>query len=252
MEYRNQQGVVIGRDRATVGVDEGLRQYMLKVYNWMALGLTLTGAVAFAVISVDGLRELFFATGRTAAGYVGVELTILGWVALFAPLALVFFFSFRLHAMSAATAQGVFWLYAAMMGLSLAPVVFVYTLTSVAKVFFITAAMFGAMSLWGYTTKRDLTGFGHFLIMGVIGLLIALVVNIFLKSSAMGFAISVLGVLIFTGLTAYDTQKIKNMYDVSDDGETMTKKGILGALHLYLDFINIFIFLLQLLGARRE
>jgi FtsH-binding integral membrane protein len=253
MEYRNQQGgVVVGRDRATVGVDAGLRQYMLKVYNWMALGLALTGAVAFAVISVDGLRELFFAVGRTAAGYVGVKLTVLGWVALFAPVVLVFIFSFRLHSMSAASAQGLFWFYAALMGLSLAPIVFVYTATSVAKVFFITAAMFGAMSLWGYTTKRDLTGMGNFLIMGVIGLLIAMIVNIFLKSSAMGFAISILGVLIFTGLTAYDTQKIKGMYDASDDGETMTKKGILGALNLYLDFINIFIFLLQLMGARKD
>lgn len=253
MEYRNQQGgIVVGRDRTAVGVDEGLRQYMLKVYNWMALGLALTGAVAFAVISVDGLRELFFIAGRTATGQFAVQLTILGWIALFAPLALVFFFSFRLHAMSAATAQGIFWFYAGLMGLSLAPIIFVYTAQSVAKVFFITAAMFGAMSLWGYTTKRDLTGFGNFLIMGVIGLLIAMVVNIFLKSSAMGFAISILGVLIFTGLTAYDTQKIKTMYDASDDGETMTKKGILGALNLYLDFINIFVFLLQMLGARKE
>jgi hypothetical protein len=253
MEYRNQQGgVVIGRDRATVGVDAGLRQYMLKVYNWMALGLALTGAVAFAVISVDSLRELFFAVGRTAAGYVGVKMTVLGWIALFAPVVLVFIFSFRLHAMSAATAQGLFWFYAALMGLSLAPTVFVYTAQSVAKVFFITAAMFGAMSLWGYTTKRDLTGMGNFLIMGVFGLLIAMIVNIFLKSSAMGFAISILGVLIFTGLTAYDTQKIKAMYDASDDGETMAKKGILGALELYLDFINIFVFLLQLMGARKD
>ena len=252
MEYRNQQGgIVVGRDRGAAAVDEGLRQYMLKVYNWMALGLVLTGAVAFAVVSVEPIQQLFFQTVSTPIGRV-TQLTILGWVALFAPLALVFFFSFRLHAMSAATAQAVFWLYAGLMGLSLAPIAAVYTAQSLAKVFFITAAMFGAMSVWGYTTKRDLTGFGNFLIMGVIGLLIAMVVNIFLKSSAMGFAISILGVLIFTGLTAYDTQKIKSMYDASDDGETMTKKGILGALNLYLDFINIFVFLLQLLGARKD
>jgi FtsH-binding integral membrane protein len=138
------------------------------------------------------------------------------------------------------------------MGLSLAPTIAVFTATSVAKVFFISAAMFGAMSLWGYTTKRDLTGMGNFLIMGVIGLLIAMVVNIFLRSSAMSFAISILGVLIFVGLTAYDTQKIKSMYEASDDGETMTKKGILGALNLYLDFINIFVFLLQLVGVRKD
>jgi hypothetical protein len=250
MEYRNQQGVVVGRDRAGVAVDEGLRQYMLRVYNWMALGLALTGAVAYAVLNVDGLRDLFFqyAPGTQSR----VSLSILGWVALFAPLALVFFFSFRLHAMSAATAQSVFWLYAGLMGLSLAPVVAVYTAASVAQVFFISAAMFGAMSLWGYTTKRDLTGFGHFLIMGVIGLIIAMIVNLFVQSPALQWALSFLGVLIFVGLTAYDTQKIKEMYDAGDDGEVMTKKGILGALTLYLDFINIFLFLLQLLGARRD
>jgi FtsH-binding integral membrane protein len=249
-EYRNQQGgIVVGRDRVAVGVDEGLRQYMLKVYNWMALGLALTGAVAFAVISVPGLSDLFYQS--TPSGRP-ISLTILGWIALFAPLAIVFFFSFRIDAMSAATAQGVFWLYAGLMGLSLAPIVAVYTATSVAKVFFITAAMFGAMSLWGYTTKRDLTGFGHFLIMGVIGLLIAMIVNIFLKSSAMGFVISILGVLIFTGLTAYDTQKIKSMYDASHDREVMTKMGIMGALNLYLDFINIFIFLLRLVGVAKS
>jgi len=224
MEYRNQQGVVVGRDRTAVGVDEGLRTYMLKVYNWMALGLALTGAVAFAVISVPGLKEIFFTEIRTARGLY-TQLTVPGWIALFAPLALVFFFSFRLHAIKAATAQMIFWFYAGLMGLSLAPIVYVYTASSVATVFFVTAATFGSMSLWGYTTKRDLTGMGHFLI---------------------------LGVLIFTGLTAYDTQKIKNSYDASDDGETMTKKGILGALHLYLDFINIFVFLLQLLGARKD
>jgi len=248
---RNQQGIPIGGDRIAVSVEAGLRAYMLKVYNWMTLGLALTGAVAFAVISVPGLKEIFFMEIRTASGLY-TQLTIPGWIALFAPLALVFFFSFRLHAMKAATAQMVFWLYAGLMGLSLAPVVYVYTASSVATVFFITAATFGAMSLWGYTTKRDLTGMGHFLMMGVIGILIAMVVNLFLKSSGLQFAISILGVLIFTGLTAYDTQKIKEAYDVNDDGETMTKKGILGALNLYLDFINIFMFLLQLLGARRN
>ena len=251
MEYRNQQGVVMGRDRTAVGVDEGLRTYMLKVYNWMALGLALTGAVAFAVISVPGLKEIFFTEIRTARGLF-TQLTVPGWIALFAPLALVFFFSFRLHAMKAATAQMVFWFYAGLMGLSLAPVVYVYTASSVATVFFITAATFGAMSLWGYTTKRDLTGFGHFLMMGVIGILIAMVVNLFLKSSGLQFAISILGVLIFVGLTAYDTQKIKQMYSASDDHEVMTKKGIMGALNLYLDFVNIFLFLLQLFGARRD
>jgi len=251
MEYRNQQGgVIVGRDRTAVGVDEGLRQYMLKVYNWMGLGLALTGAVAFAVVSFEPLQNIFFQYMPGTRG--AVSLTILGWVALFAPIALVLFFSFRLHAMSASTAQAVFWFYAGLMGLSLAPIAAVYTGESLAKVFFISAATFGAMSLWGYTTKRDLTGMGNFLIMGVFGLLIAMIVNIFLKSSALGFAISILGVLIFVGLTAYDTQKIKEMYNASDDGETMTKKGILGALNLYLDFINIFVFLLQLIGVRRD
>jgi FtsH-binding integral membrane protein len=251
MEYRDQRGVVIGRDRTTAAVDEGLRQYMLKVYNWMTMGLVLTGAVALAVISVPAIQHLFFAPVLTPVG-MATKLTVLGWLALFAPLALVFFFSFRLNAMSAATAQTTFWFYAGLMGLSLAPIVFVYTATSVAQVFFISAATFGAMSLWGYTTKRDLTGMGHFLMMGLIGIIIAMVVNLFLRSSGLGFAISILGVLIFVGLTAYDTQKIKEMYDANDDGEVMTKKGIMGALTLYLDFVNIFIFLLQLIGARRS
>ena len=250
MEYRNQQGgIVVGRDRTAVGVDEGLRQYMLKVYNWMGLGLALTGAVAFAVISLEPLQQLFFQYLPGTRG--GVSLTILGWVALFAPIALVFFFSFRLHAMRASTAQAIFWFYAGLMGLSLAPIVAVYTGESLAKVFFISAAMFGAMSLWGYTTKRDLTGIGNFLIMGVFGLLIAMIVNIFLKSSAMSFAISILGVLIFVGLTAYDTQKIKEMYDVMDDGTVAGRKAVMGALTLYLDFINLFLFMLRFLGDRR-
>ena len=251
MEYRNQQGgIVVGRDRATVGVDEGLRQYMLKIYNWMALGLALTGAVAFAVTSVPALQGLFFQ--YVAGTQSRVTLTVLGWVALFAPLSLVFFFSFRIDRMSAATAQGVFWLYAGLMGLSLAPIVAVYTGESLAKAFFITAATFGAMSLWGYTTKRDLTGMGNFLMMGLIGCLIAVIVNFFLRSPALGFALSILLVLIFVGLTAYDTQKIKTMYDASDDHEVMTKKGIMGALTLYLDFVNIFMLVLQLFGARRD
>lgn len=250
MEYRNQQGgIVVGRDRATVGVDEGLRQYMLKVYNWMALGLVLTGAVAFAVISVEPIQQLFFEYVRTTRG-LAPKLTILGWVALIAPLALVFFF--RVERMSASTAQGLFWLYAALMGLSLAPIAAVYTSESLAKAFFISAATFGAMSLYGYTTKRDLTKFGNFLIMGLIGCLIGTVVNIFLQSSAFGFALSIMLVLIFVGLTAYDTQWIKNNYDASDDGEVLAKKSILGALHLYLDFINIFVLILQLFGVRRD
>jgi hypothetical protein len=252
MDYRNMQGGIVNRGAATrVEVDQGLRSYMLNVYNWMALGLALTGAVAFAVTNVDALAALFYETVRTSRG-LATRLTILGWVTLFAPLALVFFMSFRIHAMRASTAQALFWFYAALMGASLAPVIAVYTGTSVAKVFFISAATFGAMSLYGYTTKADLTKFGSFLIMGLIGVILASIVNLFLQSSALSFAISILGLLIFVGLTAYDTQKIKESYDVSDDGEIAAKKSIMGALTLYLDFINIFLILLQFLGIRRE
>ncbi len=238
-DYRNQQGGIVYRGPATQAeVDVGLRAYMLKVYNWMALGLALTGAVAFAASSYTPLMEAIYGTP-------------LKWVVILAPLALVFFFSFRIHKMSAGTAQAVFWLYAALNGLAFSFIFLAYTGTSIAKVFFISAATFGAMSLYGYTTKRDLSGFGTFLFMGLIGIIIASVVNIFRASSALGFAISVIGVLIFVGLTAYDTQKIKEMYDASDDGEVLAKKGIMGALSLYLDFLNIFMFLLQLFGDRR-
>ncbi len=252
MDYRNSQGGVVNRGTATrVDVDQGLRNHMLRVYNWMTLGLALTGAVAFAVMNVDALAALFYQTVSTPRG-LAPSLTILGWVVLFAPVALVFFMAFRIHAMKASTAQALFWFYAALMGASLAPVVAVYTGGSVAKVFFITSATFGAMSLYGYTTKADLTKFGSFLLMGLIGIILASIVNIFLQSNALGFAISILGLLIFVGLTAYDTQKIKEEYDASDDGEIAAKKGIMGALTLYLDFINIFMILLQFLGVRRD
>ena len=190
----------------------------------------------------------------------GVMLTSLGttiysgilmWVIILAPLALVFFLSFRINRLSVGAAQLSFWAFAALLGISLSSIFIVYTATSITQVFFISAAMFGAMSLWGYTTKRDLTAMGSFLIMGLIGVIIAMVVNIFLASSALGFAISVLGVLIFVGLTAYDTQKIKEMYSVNDDGTVSGRKAIMGALTLYLDFLNIFLFLLQLFGDRR-
>ena len=190
----------------------------------------------------------------------GVMLTSLGtaiyggilmWVIMLAPLALVFFLSFRINRLSVGAAQLSFWAFAVLLGISLSSIFIVYTATSITQVFFISAAMFGAMSLWGYTTKRDLTGMGSFLIMGLIGIIIAMVVNIFLASTALGFAISVLGVLIFVGLTAYDTQKIKEMYSVNDDGTVSGRKAIMGALTLYLDFLNIFLFMLQLFGDRR-
>jgi FtsH-binding integral membrane protein len=233
----------------TAGViDTGLRGYMLRVYNYMLVGLVLTGATAYLVADVPQIRELFFALDPRTGRY---GMSILGWIALFAPLGLVLLLSFRLNKMSLGAAQITFWAYAAIMGIGLAPVILLYTATSVAQTFFITAATFGAMSLWGYTTRTDLTGFGSFLFMGLIGIIIASVVNFFLQSSAMAFAISVIGVLIFTGLTAYDTQYIKNAYAEGDDTATSGKKAIFGALKLYLDFVNLFLMLLRLMGSRR-
>jgi FtsH-binding integral membrane protein len=244
-EYENRVRSVNAAAGA-VAIDEGLRAYMLRVYNYMLLGLALTGATAWAALNTP-LGALFFQ--QTAAGF---SLSTLGWIAFFAPLGLVFFLSFRIHAMSFSTAQTVFWIYAALMGIGLAPLFVIYTATSVAQVFFITSATFGAMSLWGYTTKRDLTSWGSFLFMGLIGIIIASVVNIFLGSGTMSLVISIIGVIVFTGLTAYDTQKIKESYDVvGHDGQLAGKSAIMGALNLYLDFINLFIMLLRLLGERR-
>ena len=173
------------------------------------------------------------------------------WIVMLAPLGVVFYISFGIRKMSAAKAQGAFWIFAALMGASLSSIFLVYTGASITRVFFITAGTFGAMSIYGYTTKRDLTRLGSFLMMGLIGIIIASIVNIFMKSSMMYFVISIIGVLIFVGLTAYDTQKIKNMYLVSDTGEVMGKKAVMGALTLYLDFINLFLMLLRLFGQRR-
>ena len=236
-----------GRPTAdTAVIDAGLRAYMLRVYNYMLTGLVLTGITAWVVATVPSVGALFYqivpATGRFG-------LTLLGWVALLAPLAMVTALSFAIQRMSLRAAQALFWSYAALMGVSLAPVLLVYTGASVAQVFFITAATFGAMSLWGYTTRSDLTGFGSFLFMGLIGIVIASVVNIFVNSSAVSFVVSVIGVLVFTGLTAYDTQWIKENYAASDDGSQAGRKAIFGALKLYLDFINLFLMLLRLLGV---
>jgi FtsH-binding integral membrane protein len=222
---------------ATADVDVGLRQYMLRVYNYMTGGLAVTGIIAYVV----GTNPTFFNA---------IYGTPLAWVVMFAPLVLVMVFSFRLAKMSVGAAQAVFWGFSALMGLSLSYIFVVYTGASIARVFFITAGTFAAMSLYGYTTKRDLTGFGSFLFMGLIGILIAMVVNIFLASSALNFAISVIGVLVFTGLTAYDTQKIKSIYSELDAADIASKKAISGALNLYLDFINLFLMLLRLLGNR--
>lgn len=248
MDPRYQGGFASGAATAAA-IDEGLRAYMLKVYNYMVIGLVVTGAVAFAVINVPAISSLFFATVQTNYG-LATQLTLLGWVALFAPLLFVWVFASRLHTMDPNTAQTLFWVYAGLMGLSLAPIVAVYTSMSIAKVFFMTAATFGAMSLYGYTTKRDLTRWGSFLMMGLIGIIIAMVVNIFLASPALHFAISVIGVLVFVGLTAYDTQRIKSMYAAADGTAVMTRKAIMGALQLYLDFVNLFLMLLMLFGNR--
>jgi FtsH-binding integral membrane protein len=218
-------------------IDEGLRAYMLRVYNYMGSALLLSGIVAYAVANVPALFNAIFGTP-------------LIWVVMLAPLGMVFFLSARINKMSATAAQTAFWVFAALMGASLASIFEVYTQTSIVRVFLITAVTFGAMSLYGYTTKRDLSGFGSFLFMGLIGIVIASLVNIFLASSMMQWVISVIGVLVFTGLTAYDTQQIKEMYLESDADSVIHKKAIMGALRLYLDFINLFMMLLHLLGNR--
>jgi len=239
---------VLREQTAAAGViDAGLRAYMLRVYNYMLTGLVLTGATAWLTASTP-FGQLFYRI-NPLTGAVGM--TMLGLVALFAPLGLVLFMSFRIDRMSVSTAQSIFWAYAGLVGISLAPVLLVYTGASVAQVFFITAATFGAMSLWGYTTRSDLSGFGSFLFMGLIGIVIASLVNLFVHSSMMQWIISVAGVLIFTGLTAYDTQAIKESYFAGDDGTVMGRKAIFGALRLYLDFVNLFLMLLRLMGNRR-
>ncbi len=237
--------------QTTVVMDEGLRAYMLKVYNYMASGILLTGIIALLSFKMSVVTDTSGAiTGFTSLGNT-LFFSGFKWVVMLAPLGIVFYMSFGIKNMSASKAQTVFWIFAALMGLSLSWILLVYTGASVARVFFITSATFGAMSIYGYTTKRDLTKLGSFLMMGLIGIIIASVVNIFMKSSMMYFVISILGVLIFVGLTAYDTQKIKNMYTSSDTGELIGKKAVMGALTLYLDFINLFIMLLRLFGQRR-
>lgn len=223
---------------ARTEIDVGLRQYMLRVYNYMAGGLALTGVVAYGA-AASGLYQAIFGTP-------------LYWVVLLAPLALVMLLSFRINKMSLGAAQLSFWVYAGLVGLSLSGIFLVYTGTSIARVFFIAAATFAAMSLYGYTTRSNLSRFGSFLFMGLIGIVIAGLVNIFIASSALQFAISIIGVIVFVGLTAWDTQRIKEMY-VEADGEVVAgKKAIMGALALYLDFLNIFLMLMQLLGDRRR
>lgn len=226
---------------ASVGVpraarDAGLRSYMLSVYNYMASGVLLTGIVA-----------LLFASSGMAAQVLS---TPLRWVIMFAPLAFVMVMSFGMNRLSTAALQGLFWAFAVVMGLSLSSIFLVFTGESIAMTFFAVAAAFMGLSLWGYTTKKDLSGFGTFLIMGVVGLLVAMVINLFLQSTALQLAVSAIGVLLFAGLTAYDTQRIKSMYAYVAGTDMMGKVVIMGALSLYLDFINMFTFLLQFMGNR--
>jgi FtsH-binding integral membrane protein len=223
---------------SNVAYDAGLREYMLRVYNNMGLALAISGIVSFFVSNSPALMQAIFGSP-------------LQFVVMLAPLGFVFYFSSRINKISATSAQKYLWIFAALMGLSLAPIFVVYTGASIARCFFITASLFGAMSLYGYTTKKDLTGMGSFLFMGLIGIIIASLVNMFLKSSGLEFVISILGVLIFTGLTAYDTQKIKSMYYQCSDGESISKAATMGALSLYMDFINLFIMMLRLFGDRR-
>jgi uncharacterized protein len=217
--------------------DAGLRQHMLRVYNYMSLGLVVTGIVAYIV-------------GTTPALYGPIFSSPLKWVVMLAPLAFVLFFSFRIERMSAARAQMMFWAFSAVMGLSLASIFLVFTGTSIVRTFFIAAAMFGATSLYGYTTKRDLTQFGSFLIMGLIGVMIASVVNLFLGSSALQFIVSVVGIIVFVGLTAWDTQTIKEQFSEHLGAESQQKLAVMGALSLYLNFVNIFQLLLNFTGER--
>ena len=239
MAFDNEQSVLrTGARTQSAAIDMGLRAYMLKVYNYMASGLALTGIVAMLTANSETMLQTIFGTP-------------LAWVVMLAPLGFVFALSFGINKMKVSTVQALFWAFAVVMGLSMASIFIMYTQTSIARVFFITAATFGSMSLYGYTTKRDLSGFGSFLMMGLIGIIIASIVNIFLASSALHFVISVIGVLVFTGLTAYDTQKIKSIYSAADSSAVATKKAIMGALNLYLDFINLFLMLLRLFGERR-
>lgn len=236
MNDRSKNKTILGVERKALAYSEGLRTYMLSVYNYMAMGLGLTGGVALLVVSSPTL-------------FNAIKPMMLLFI--IAPVALVFFMSFKINTMKYTTAQAVFWLYAALNGVAFSVIFLAYTYESIARVFFITAGMFAAMSLYGYTTKKDLTSLGSFLFMGLIGLIIASVVGLFWHNTMFQFLISVAGVLIFTGLTAYDTQSIKEAYTEGSSAEVSGKRAIFGALRLYLDFINLFLMMLRLMGDRR-
>jgi FtsH-binding integral membrane protein len=236
-------------DRAAI--DAGLRAYMIRVYNYMAAAVALSGVVAWltynAAVVTDSAGKI---TGLTPFGQMVLSTPAM-IVLLLGTLGLVFFISFRIQRLQFTTALMLFMVYAGLLGVTLTPIFVVYTGASITKVFFISAASFGALSLWGYTTQRDLSGMGSFMIMGLFGIIIASLVNLFLKSSGLDFAISAIGVIVFAGLTAWDTQRIKEMYDASDDSNSAGRKAVMGALSLYLDFINLFLMLLRLVGDRR-
>jgi len=256
MANYDQNRIRTGAATQDLSIDQGLRAYMLSVYNYMGAGLAITGVVAWVVSQM----AIAAAGAGVAALPNGIELTQLGatlyssplkWVVMLAPLGMVMLLSFGVQRMSFGAAQIAFWSFAALMGLSLSSIFLVYTGASITQTFFVTAVAFGALSLYGYTTKRDLGPIGSFLIMGLIGIIVAMLVNLWLQSSALQFAVSVIGVLVFAGLTAYDTQRIKEMYFEGDDVSTMGKKAIMGALSLYLDFINLFLMLLRFMGNQR-
>ncbi len=235
-------GTVRPRAGAAAGYDEGLRSYMLSIYNYMASGVLLTGIVA-----------LLFARGdeNSLAAQIFMQPGFLKYIVMFAPFALVLGLGFGINRLSESAAKALFFVYAALMGASLSTIFLVYTGSSIASTFFATAAGFGALSLYGYTTKRDLSGFGQFLMIGLVGIIVASLINVFLQSSGLSLAVSILGVFLFAGLTVYDTQKIKTMYYEMQGSEFLGKAAVMGALTLYLDFINLFLFLLRFMGDRR-
>ena len=238
IEYNSKTSFASSASRTST-FDSALRDYMVKVYQYMSIALGISGLVAFVVSSSPALMQAIFGTP-------------LSFLVMLAPLGFVIFFGIKLNSISAEKAKSYLWIYSGLMGLSLASIFAIYTGTSITRVFLITASTFGAMSLYGYSTKKDLTNFGSFLIMGLIGIMIASLVNIFLKSSAFDFAISLIGVFLFIGLTAYDTQRIKQTYyHFSGNSEMVAKMAVVGALNLYMDFINLFLMLLRFFGDRR-
>jgi uncharacterized protein len=236
MSNYDQNSAISGTVGGPVALDAGLRNYMLRIYNYMAAGVGLTALVAWVTYRLTGPALLQ---------------SPLMWIFILAPLALVFFLSARINTLSATTARALFFVYAALVGVSLSILFHIYTNSSITRVFFITAATFGALSIFGYTTRRDLSGFGTFLFMGLIGIIIASLINLFLRSTELDWLISIIGVGVFAGLTAYDTQRIKAMYDGADDEVAAGRKAIMAALSLYLNFINLFMMLLRLAGSRR-